>query len=270
MKDAENGSVKKVFSADKQRYVTGALLIVVLVLILLINSKILIWFVLGALLLLSIKESLALYTLETALHFYILGALGWIGAYFTENPLYCGLIVLLLYASYIAYSKKLPLKVMLPFLYPTLPFLCIWSVYGLLDRWGLICLIAVVVCTDTGAYFGGKIFGKTPFSPTSPKKTIEGVVVGVACGTAVGAVFYTGITHSFPLAVVVALFVALASVFGDLFESYLKRETNLKDSGTIFPGHGGVLDRLDALLFAAIAMLFILSVLPLYSETSVL
>ena len=258
--------IKKLFSADKQRYITGAILIAALVGILFINSKPLIWFVLGALLLLSVRESLALYTLESSSHFYIWTALLWIGAYFTKAPLYCGLITLIIYASYIAYSKKLSLKILLPFLYPTLPFLCIWSVYGLLDRLGVICLIAVVVCTDTGAYFGGKLFGKTPFSPTSPKKTIEGVVVGLTCGTAIGAILYTGITHSFALAAIVAFVVALACVFGDLFESYLKREANLKDSGTIFPGHGGVLDRLDATLFAAVVMLFILSFLPLYSE----
>lgn len=268
MKNADG--IKKLFGADQQRYITGAVLIAVLVGILVINSKLLIWVVLGVLLLLSIKESLTLYTLESAPHYYIWATLLWVGAYFTKAPLYCGLIAIMIYASYIAYNKKLPLKVMLPFLYPALPFLCIWSVYELLDRSGIICLIAVVVCTDTGAYFGGKIFGKIPFSPTSPKKTIEGVVVGLACGTAIGAIFYTGITHSFPLAAVVAFFVALASVFGDLFESYLKREANLKDSGTIFPGHGGVLDRLDALLFAAIAMLFILSLVPLYSEINFL
>lgn len=266
----EHLNIKNLFGADKQRYITGALLIVALVLILVINSKGLVWFILGALFVLSIKESLTLYALESALHFYVWGVLLWVGAYFTQAPLYCGLITLVCYASYIAYSKKLPLKTMLPFVYPALPFLCVWSVYEALDRIGLICLIVAVACTDMGAYFGGKLFGKTPFSPTSPKKTIEGVVVGLTCGTAVGAIFYTGITHSFILAVFVAFFVALASVFGDLFESYLKREANLKDSGTIFPGHGGVLDRLDALLFAAIAMLFSLSILPLYSEISFL
>ena len=87
--------IKKLFSADKQRYITGAILIAALVGILFINSKPLIWFVLGALLLLSVRESLALYTLESSLHFYIWTALLWIGAYFTKAPLYCGLITLI-------------------------------------------------------------------------------------------------------------------------------------------------------------------------------
>lgn len=256
----------KSLGADKQRYITGVLLVAALALILLLNSTLLIWFVLGALFVIALRESLAFYSLESAWHFYAWSVLLWISVYFTKTPLYNGLCVLIVYASYIAYNKKLPLKVLLPFLYPALPFLCIWSVYESFGRLGLICLIVVVACTDIGAYFGGRLFGKTPFSPTSPKKTIEGVIIGVACGTTLGSVLCLGITHSFFVAVLVAFCIALSSVFGDLFESYLKREVNLKDSGSIFPGHGGVLDRVDALLFGAVIMLFALSALPLYSE----
>ena len=94
----------------------------------------------------------------------------------------------------------------------------------------------VVALTDTGAYCVGKSIGKTPFSPTSPNKTLEGVVGGVVIATVVGALYGTFLIPLW-LSALIAFVTSVSSVFGDLFESYLKREAGLKDSGTLFPGH---------------------------------
>lgn len=112
-------------------------------------------------------------------------------------------------------------------------------------------LLALVWCADTGAYTFGRLFGKRPLAPAiSPKKTREGFVGG--CVTAVlGAWVYAvvcdvpGQTVAFVL--VSALVVAFSTV-GDLWESVLKRARGVKDSGTILPGHGGMLDRIDSWL----------------------
>jgi phosphatidate cytidylyltransferase len=92
---------------------------------------------------------------------------------------------------------------------------------------------------------------------TSPKKTIEGVIGGIVVA-AIGGTFVGVTIVDIEKAAIVSFFVAIASVFGDLFESYLKRKAGVKDSGTILPGHGGVLDRIDGYLFGAVAMLVLL------------
>jgi phosphatidate cytidylyltransferase len=108
---------------------------------------------------------------------------------------------------------------------------------------------------DTGAYLGGRTFGKTPLAPTiSPNKTVEGLAIGMLC--AVLGVWIAGRyeewlpgTH----ALVIGLGVAVLAPIGDLFESFIKREAGTKDSGGLFGPHGGALDRLDAVLFTAVA-----------------
>lgn len=246
-------------SEHKTRVLTATILILALVVIFSINNIFIIWLTLGALFIISITESLRLYKLQSHLHFYIASIAIWLGAYITNDVFYPVLIVLMIYASYLAYTKSISPKVFSPFIYPTLPFLALLTLYMQHDRLGLICLIVIVACTDSAAYFGGKAFGKTPFCPTSPKKTIEGVVVGIFAGGIIGSILLIGFTPNFFLSVLYAFLVAISSVFGDLFESYLKREAQLKDSGSIFPGHGGVLDRLDAVLFGGITMLFLFS-----------
>ncbi|ENG7310842.1 phosphatidate cytidylyltransferase, partial [Campylobacter jejuni] len=106
---------------------------------------------------------------------------------------------------------------------------------------------------DSGAYFIGKLMGKTPFSPTSPNKTLEGVIGGLICASVIGTIL--GIfVYSFWLSLLCSFFVAIFAVIGDLFESYFKREAGVKDSGDLIPGHGGVLDRIDAVIIAAFVM----------------
>jgi phosphatidate cytidylyltransferase len=115
-------------------------------------------------------------------------------------------------------------------------------------------LIMVIVMTgDSAAFYVGSAFGKTKLYPAvSPKKSVEGSLGGLA-GSVVGALLSKAIY--FPELTLVdcfatALLLGSLGQLGDLFESLLKRSCGVKDSGTIFPGHGGVLDRLDSILFA--------------------
>jgi phosphatidate cytidylyltransferase len=115
-------------------------------------------------------------------------------------------------------------------------------------------LCAVIFAGDTAALYAGSLWGRHKLCPAiSPGKTVEGALAGVAAnlivGVTVAAVFLPGI-HWLSI-VAFAVTAGLAGQAGDLFESELKRVSNIKDSGGMLPGHGGVLDRIDALLFAA-------------------
>ncbi len=119
--------------------------------------------------------------------------------------------------------------------------------------------------TDIGALFAGKYFGTHPFFPSiSPKKTIEGAAGGLLAGTLVALpVMALGdLRAPIALAPLVGLSVSVAAQLGDLVESLVKREAGAKDSGTIIPGHGGVLDRIDSLLFAVAVMYYWRLVFP--------
>ncbi len=108
---------------------------------------------------------------------------------------------------------------------------------------------------DSAAYLGGRMFGRRPLAPRiSPNKTVEGLVIGMVLAVAgvLFASFYQDWMHK-GNALLLGLAVALAAPTGDLFESFVKREVGTKDTGTLFGPHGGALDRLDAVLFAAVA-----------------
>jgi len=124
-------------------------------------------------------------------------------------------------------------------------------------------LFAVVLGTwasDIFAYFGGRAFGRHRLAPAiSPKKTVEGFVIGLVCGSlTVWWVLYDKVDRLD--AAIIGVAVAFAAPWGDLFESFVKRDLGVKDSGTLLGGHGGVLDRIDALLFAAPAALVALDI----------
>ncbi len=120
-------------------------------------------------------------------------------------------------------------------------------------------IIASIWVNDTMAYFVGSLIGKTPLSPISPKKTWEGTI-----GGAVLAVLVIGIgghfiwNFSINILVIIAATAAIAGTLGDLLESKIKRMADVKDSGNILPGHGGLLDRFDSLLLAAPAVWLVL------------
>jgi len=114
-------------------------------------------------------------------------------------------------------------------------------------------LIATVVISDTAQYYSGRAFGRRPLAPAiSPKKTVEGAIGGVICGAVFMAVAITFVFPATPIImrVLLGLVIVFLGIVGDLFESRLKRLGGVKDSSAVIPGHGGVLDRIDALLFA--------------------
>ena len=125
-------------------------------------------------------------------------------------------------------------------------------------------LLLIGFSSDTFAYFGGRFFGHRHFVPLiSPQKTIEGSLLGLLAGTMAGSFYLSLIDIKSSLILIVALSLtsSLFSQIGDLFESMIKRYHGIKDSGIIMPGHGGLLDRIDSILFAApvvyVWMLFI-------------
>lgn len=141
--------------------------------------------------------------------------------------------------------------------YPILPFLAVMHLYlvnPVLWAWVLV----IVVTFDTGSYIGGRLFGRTYVAPRiSPGKTLEGFWIGkwTALIVAVGIFVVSMAVFSSILKVYfMTSFVCAIAFLGDLFESYLKRLAGIKDSGTVLPGHGGVLDRLDSFLCAAVGV----------------
>jgi phosphatidate cytidylyltransferase len=112
---------------------------------------------------------------------------------------------------------------------------------------------------DTGAYLGGRLFGSHKLAPRiSPNKTVEGLLIGIV--TAVVATWFAGLYQDWLSgtdALLLGLAVAIAAPAGDLFESFLKRDAGTKDAGTLFGPHGGVLDRLDAAMFAIVAGFYV-------------
>jgi phosphatidate cytidylyltransferase len=122
-------------------------------------------------------------------------------------------------------------------------------------------VLLTVFAADTFAYFGGRLIGRHKLAPTlSPSKTWEGFVVGSIAGVFVSFVaLYSDRDHYLEIwqAILLGLVVVLAAAAGDLFESMLKRDMRVKDTGRLLGGHGGVLDRVDALLFASAAAFYL-------------
>ena len=143
---------------------------------------------------------------------------------------------------------------MLAPVYIGMPLGALVAIHQLAGREGVLTLVATVAASDTFQFYSGRTFGKRPLAPTiSPKKTIEGAIGGfVLAPLALVAIARWSLPALHPAAVWAAgLGIVLAGIAGDLFESALKRAAGVKDSGTLIPGHGGVLDRIDALLFCA-------------------
>ena len=122
-------------------------------------------------------------------------------------------------------------------------------------------VILITISTDTFAHFYGTKIGKNKLCPkVSPNKTIEGMFGGTLLGTYIGTMFLLMVSDSFSviMAVIVSLVLSLCAQAGDLVFSAIKRKYGVKDYGNIMPGHGGVLDRLDSIIFAMYAFTFIL------------
>lgn len=131
-------------------------------------------------------------------------------------------------------------------------------------EWLLVILVVSVVCADTGAFFIGRQWGRHKLAPTvSPGKSKEGLYGGFACSALFAVILVLALGRGAGDWWLLALIIpaSFASVLGDLLESMLKRQRGLKDSGTILPGHGGVLDRIDSITAAApiFALVYVLS-----------
>jgi len=140
------------------------------------------------------------------------------------------------------------------FVYCLLPAVALLWVRGWDDsRLNLLLWVFIVTwATDIGAYFVGRALGKRKLAPAiSPNKTVAGLYGGVTAATVLGAawVLYCDLNHAL---IVLAPIFAASAQGGDLFESWMKRKADVKDSGTWLPGHGGVLDRLDGLVPVAV------------------
>ena len=130
--------------------------------------------------------------------------------------------------------------------------------------WLLFVAILLAVGYDVGGYFVGSAMGRAPLSEISPNKTIEGLMGGVLTATLVSVI--VGVLELGPFGDTISLFdtvligiaAAVVAPIGDLAESLMKRDLGLKDMGTVLPGHGGVLDRFDALLFVLPTVYFML------------
>ena len=158
------------------------------------------------------------------------------------------------------------------FVYPLLFFMCVLLVFDFTatEKVGLTGSFLAFVCPelcDAAAYFGGTFFGKRKLCPAlSPKKTVEGSVAAVVGGVLFGALLIPmqklwGAVVCPGLLLTLGLFAGVFSQFGDLFASSLKRWAGIKDFSSIFPGHGGILDRLDSILLCTPPVLIVFSIL---------
>ena len=129
----------------------------------------------------------------------------------------------------------------------------------------IIYLLLITTITDTFALFTGKLIGSHKLCPKiSPKKTVEGLIGGVIMGTFVATVFYnTVISSSVPLVIVIVstLILSLIGQLGDLVFSSIKRYYEVKDFSNMIPGHGGILDRFDSLIFVTLAFIILMGIL---------
>ncbi|MBL0708639.1 MAG: phosphatidate cytidylyltransferase [Sulfurimonas sp.] len=246
----------KSFGASKERVVTGFSLVALVLLIGYIDNFFVMWLSLGIVYILAFKEAQKLFKVNSDSLFIV--ALGvWIlaGIYPYGDDLF--VLVGVAYASAIAYNKELTWNNFFPFIYPTAGMLFIITMYQEYGIISLLWLLVVVALTDIGAFVVGKSIGKTQFCKTSPNKTMEGVIGGIIIAT-LGGMFVGLSIVDFSISIVISFMVSLSSIFGDLYESSLKRAANVKDSGNILPGHGGMLDRIDGYLFGSIVMLVLL------------
>jgi len=238
------------------RIKTALVLFASFILVSYIDTLLVTWLYFGIFMMIGISEAMKLFLVSDNTVYQFAG-ITWVAAYFYTQPEDLLLLSIVVFAAILAYTKKVDKKLFLPLMYPMASFLFLLALYNEFGIQVLWWMMFVVASADIGAYYVGRAFGKTKFCETSPKKTLEGVAGGLILASLLGPVVALEELTYFG-ALIISFLVAISSVFGDLFESYLKREAGVKDSGDILPGHGGILDRTDGFLFAAIIMLIIL------------
>ena len=129
----------------------------------------------------------------------------------------------------------------------------------------LIYLLLITVITDTFAFITGKYIGKTKLAPTiSPNKTIEGLIGGLVMGTFIATTFYYVVINpniSLVVLILVTAFLSLVGQLGDLVFSSIKRTFGVKDFSSLIPGHGGILDRFDSLIFVVLSFILVMGII---------
>ena len=171
-------------------------------------------------------------------------------------------IIMIIYSDLDNYSYEkslwlLTITLMIGFMFKNFIDIRYMSIYL------VIYLFLISTMTDTFALFCGKKFGKHKLIPKiSPNKTIEGSIGGSIFGTIIPSIFYYCIYHKLTLLIVLqTLILTIICQFGDLFFSSIKRHYNIKDFSNLIPGHGGILDRLDSILFVMSAYLLIINII---------
>jgi phosphatidate cytidylyltransferase len=141
-----------------------------------------------------------------------------------------------------------------PLLYFGIPAGAVAAVRAEAGARATLVLLFTVMASDTAQFYGGRLFGRRPLAPlVSPKKTVEGAAAGFLAGTAVlvGLAPWGLPGHGIVTLAVLGIVLVGLGIVGDLFESMLKRGAGVKDASHLIPGHGGMMDRIDALVFAA-------------------
>ncbi|MDR1555132.1 MAG: phosphatidate cytidylyltransferase [Campylobacteraceae bacterium] len=254
-------------NGGKERLITGSILLGIGLVVVFLNKDFITWFVLGVAAFFAFNEVINMLKIEDN-DLYVYAAITWLIAYFYPRPEILIFAVLVILLGNMAYQNNINYKKIFPILYPLAPVIFIWTLASDFGIWVLVWLIFIVSITDTAAYYVGKNIGSTQFSPVSPKKTWEGFYGGVVAGTIAGTI--AGLfSTTFLIALIVSFLVSIASIFGDLFESYIKRSVGVKDSGNILPGHGGMLDRVDGYLFGAVVMVILLNIFIAFAENNV-
>lgn len=178
-------------------------------------------------------------------------------------PVWIFILLLLIIVSYITLielpslaNPRVPYYWLLLLFYIIIPFgLMIFMSFSIQYKPYLILIFILAFCHDTLAYTIGKLFGRHKIAPSlSPNKTWEGFfggIIGSMIALLIYPVFYLSTSYLF----LYSLFFALIATLGDLFESWLKRKAHKKDTGSLLPGHGGLLDRFDSIIFLTVAIL---------------
>ncbi|MCF6172849.1 MAG: phosphatidate cytidylyltransferase [Campylobacteraceae bacterium] len=249
-------SIKDIYNSHKDRILTGFALLFIVLVIVVIDNLFITWLFFGVVYLIAFYEAMELFAIKDS-RFFVYAIALWLAALVYPNPDDLIYIVLIIVISIMAHTKEVNFKLIAPILYPSASMLFLLALYKDFGMSSLVWLVAIVASSDVGAYIVGKSIGKRAFSKTSPNKTWEGTIGGIVIATVLGSL--VGLSNvDIGTSIFVSFFVALCAVWGDLFESYLKREAGIKDSGTIFPGHGGMLDRCDGYMFAGVIMTVLL------------